>query len=163
MQKSFPRCSTHKIPKIVIRILDPNWNFRATATVFDVSSPISMLQHEVILSHCVLGSSTCSVLLGVTNFGQNEVWPLCFYHLWPTPSLASTNFVFEVGWVWEVFRVGAPKGKEEGPEEAPKGGGEGGRRVGSPKFRALFSLSRPKICAFSLTLGGLLVEFWWCF
>ena len=32
-----------------IIILDPNWNSRVTETVFDVSSPISILQHEMIL------------------------------------------------------------------------------------------------------------------
>ena len=37
----------------------------------------------------------------------------------------------------------------------------GARRVGGPKFRAFF-LSRQKISFFLLSLGGLLVEFWWC-
>ena len=53
-----------------------------------------------------------------------------------------------------VRRVGGPKGW--GPE------GLGARRVGGPKFRAFFFSLPPEFHSFFLSLGGLLVEFWWC-
>ena len=54
---------------------------------------------------------------------------------------------------------GSPKGG------APKGSGSkgGARRVGGPKFRAFFPLSRHHCHSFLPSLGGLIVEFWWCF
>ena len=55
-----------------------------------------------------------------------------------------------------VRRVGGRTQKKWGPE------GWGPEGWGGPKFRAFFSLSRRKIRSFLPSLGGLLVEFWWC-
>ena len=45
--------------------------------------------------HCALSTrrhgtcATCAAGHGRSNFGQNQVWPSCFNHLWPTPTLAN--------------------------------------------------------------------------
>ena len=49
---------------------------------------------------------------------------------------------------------GGPKGW--GPE------GVGARRGGGPKISRFFFSLPPEISFFCLSLGGLLVEFWWC-
>ena len=70
------------------------------------------------------------------------------------------QFFFLVGW-WAGRVLGARRGdgpKGWGPE--PRKGGA--RRVGGPKFRAFFFSLLPEISFFLLSLGGLLVEFWWC-
>ena len=55
---------------------------------------------------------------------------------------------------YDSGRRGGPKGG------APKGGAEG---WGAQNFALFFSLCRPHVRSFCLSLGGLLVEFWWCF
>ena len=79
--------------------------------------------------------------LAKPNFGQYHIWP--FYFLEEVVGCSSPK-----GW-------GAQTWKKCGPRRvrAPKGGG--------PKFRAFFSLP-PEISFYLLSLGGLLVEFWWC-
>ena len=64
----------------------------------------------------------------------------------------------------EPRKSGGPKG--QGPEGfgARRVGARrgGGRRVGGPNFRAFFFSLPLEISFFLLSLGGLLMEFWWC-
>ena len=139
---------------------------------------------------------TVEVWKGVTNFGQNEVWPSCFTkfgqhqlwpnQLWPATTLAKrmTNFgqtrfgqtkfgqhhilVLKVG--WEAGSGGRWSGsgprrgkasKGEGPEPRnmrPKGQPEGWEAQNV----ALFFPLPPQFSFCLPSLGGLLVEFWWC-
>ena len=57
---------------------------------------------------------------------------------------------------------GGPKPRKSGVPKGgvPKGGGPKG---GGPKFCVFFCSLPPEISFFLLSLGGLLVEFWWCF
>ena len=84
-------------------------------------------------------------------------------------NFGTTKFGASKGGGGRRVRGGGAKGKGG----APKGGAQKGtqkgetrrvepRRVRGPKFRAFFSLSRHNFLPFFLSLGGLLVEFWWC-
>ena len=104
--------------------------------------------------------------------------------IWPhlaKPTLASphlANFFLWWGGGWGSRRGGGPNLEKVGPRRwGPEGGPEGvgartqkrwgpkglgPRRVGAQNFALFFSLSRRKFHSF-FSLGGLLVEFWWCF
>ena len=85
LHKSFPGWSIHRIPNVFSRTLDPNWNSRVAATIIDVSSPTSILQHEVILSQCVLGLSP-NGSMSLTS------WRFCFSKAHELGSLTPLKF-----------------------------------------------------------------------
>ena len=102
------------------------------------------------------------ILLGRDRLWPIQFWPISFWPSW-----------FEPGQLWlkpiqfcqsnfgsGVCYGGAPKGRRAQTLVRPRRLGP--RMVGGPKFRALFSLSRPPFSLFSLS-KCFLVEFWWCF
>ena len=89
----------------------------------------------------------------LTNFGQSNFGQPIFGQ----SNFGQSNFgqyIFGSG----VCHGGAPKG------EALKGGAlkGGAPKGGGPKIRALFSVSRPHVRSFCLSLGVFFVVFWWC-
>ena len=90
---------------------------------------------------------------GQTEFGQYHIWPKSTGRIWPTLFGRIGPIFVDRIWpdrIWPFFFLGGGP-KRWGPEG-----------VGGPKFRAFFSLSPPEMSFFLLSLGGLLVEFWWC-
>ena len=104
----------------------------------------------------------------MADFGQNRLWPkptstcvgVCLCVLVCVLCGVGVGFTVSV-WGFQGFGLvmfGAPGTALPGtalPGTALP--------LDRPKFRSFFSLSPPEISFFLLSLGGLLVEFWWCY
>ena len=106
------------------------------------------------------------------QFGQFDFGQFLDVEFWDDKGWSPEGWGPE-GWGPKPRKSGAPKGgapKGGAPKGgAPKGGAlkggapkGGGPKGGGPKISRFFCSLPPEISFFLLSLGGLLVEFWWC-
>ena len=147
--------------------VNPMWKVRTKKWIWEN-------QHHSLIMSCLLG--ICSKTL---RNGRYQYWPIPYF---------SIKGRVRGRFGWEVVRVGAAKGEgfggrgprrprtqkhgalqRAGPRRVvplrwgPSGGAlRWGPKGGWAKISLFFFTLRPQFSFFLPSLGGLLVEFWWC-